>query len=144
MIFYLMGYWLRGCQYSHTGLKALCIALSVVSLFFFHSEVDIHYDSTYQGFWILYQVYSIALIVVMNNLFRLKIFQFPLLSSIGRDSMAYYCYHWILFHILVIIYDFPQNGISNYREFWTFTICSIIILPIIAYWRNLIKQRTIS
>jgi len=139
LIFYIMGYWLRNCQYSHLGIKVICLFFVIFSFAVFPSEVDIHFDTINQGFWLPYQVYSIAMIVILNNIFRLKMFQLPMFSSIGRDSMTYYCYHWLLFQIIAIVCDFPQNGIPNYREFWTLSISSIIILPIVAYWRKLIK-----
>lgn len=133
MVFYIAGFYLRNMQYHSKWVKiagALCFC---VSIFMFPSMVNIHMDTTVKGYWMVYVMGSIGSIIVLNNLFRLHVFQLPLLQSIGRNSMDYYCAHWILFYIVILIFDFPQDGSTNYTLLWILIISSAIILPTYSY-----------
>lgn len=133
LFFYLSGYYLRELQYNNIWVKMLGLAVALLVIFVFPSNVDLHTDMTFKGYWIAYVIGSLGTIIVLNNIFRWRLLQMPLLTSVGKNSMDYYCAHWILFYAVLTVYDFPRNGLPDYDKFWTIIIAGIIFLPIYNY-----------
>lgn len=70
----------------------------------------------------------------------MKFLQLPVLTCIGCNSMDYYCIHWILFYLTVIIIGVDATETENYTELYTLLFSSIIFLPAITYWHSLLKD----
>lgn len=137
ILFYLTGYYLKDKQYDRRTLIVSIIIFSLI-LAFIPSQIGFRNDRTICGYWVLGVIGSLAGIVIFNNLFKLRPFQLPVLTSIGRNSMDYYCAHWILFYLVCLILGFDnRNGLPNYDEFWKLLIASIIVLPSYSYWISL-------
>lgn len=139
MVFYISGIWMRERQYGKFTFMATTIFF-IMLVVLFPSDVDFRSDTTLSGLWGVYIVGSMAGIIVFNNLFRHKFFQLPALTSIGRKSMSYYCAHWILFSLTILIMGFSANGIPDYTKFWTLVFASILILPTYDYWLGCINE----
>jgi hypothetical protein len=136
LLFYVAGYYLRSIQYYK-------ITIIIASVVFFTitviepSFIGVRSDNVIQGYWILGIINSVAGIILFDNLFKIKFIQFPILTSIGRNSMEYFCAHWILFHIVAIIYKYGENVAPNYDELFTLLWASVIVLPCYQYWYKL-------
>ena len=144
LVFYLFGYYFRESQYKNKWVKFLGLLAALVAIIGIPSGVDLRTDTTYKGLWIIYIIGSVGSIIIINNLFRLRIFQFPILTSIGRESMEYYCAHWILFTIILLACQFPNNDIPNYTCFWTLLMFSILILPQYSWILHVIRTKKIE
>lgn len=141
MFFYLLGYKLQKAQYNKIIL-ILSIITFVSVLFLNPSFVDFRSDSTIYGNWTMFVIGSIAGIIIFNNIFKFKFLQLPEIVSIGQNSITYYCMHWILFEILEMVFRFNNNDkVANYTELYVLVLSAILILPITAYWRNLVLQK---
>lgn len=121
-------------QYDRRILISSIIIFGLI-LAFLPSQIGFRDDRTICGYWVLGVIGSLAGIVTFNNLFKLRFFQLPVLTNIGRTSMDYYCAHWILFYIVCILFEFNNsNALPNYDELWTLLLDSIIVLPCYSYW----------
>lgn len=94
-----------------------------------------------QYLWNLYRKskireYISQMCVIFNNLFKLKILQLPILTNVGKYSIDYYCAHWILFNVIVLIYSFRDQDIPNYYELYVLLAWSAIVLPSYSYWHE--------
>ncbi len=143
IVFYLAGLYLRDKQYD----KRIVVIAFVVFLFLqilTPSNVGLRDDVTIKGYWIVFVISSITGIIIINNLFKLRFFQLPVLTSIGRNSMDYYCFHWILFSFVCIIFRFDNSGVPNYRELYTLLAASILCLPCYSYWKSIIIKNNFT
>ena len=143
LLFYLSGCLLKRIQFCKSSLF-ISLLVSFFAIFLYPSHVDFRTGSILQGVWIMYVISSLALILLVNNLFAIKIFQISFLVNIGRNSLSYYCVHWILFEIVFMICDYAwlfDTGHTNYMAFWTLIICCVVFLPLYSYLANIIKLR---
>lgn len=138
-LFYLIGYYMRKKQYNKYTLIFAIFTFCVV-VYFVPSYVDFRSDATSRGYWITWVISSIAGIILVNNMFNFRILQLPILTSIGENSMEYFCSHWILFIIIKQIYYPNFQGIPCYDFLWKLVISCVLILPCYAYWKKLSKK----
>lgn len=138
--FFVMGYMLKQKQHEHK-VFILSFIVFVLCVAMLPSNVDFRVDVVTDGYWIVYFISSLAGIIVFNNIFRLDLLKFPALTSIGRNSLSYYCLHWILFNIVVVLYNFKPYSSPDYLILFTLITYSIVILPVIAHFTNFIKKK---
>lgn len=141
VVFYLAGAYLRDKQYNKSVvivsfLIFFALQILIPSNFDFRADVEVN------GYWMVYVISSLTGIIVINNLFKWKFLQLPFFTSIGRNSMDYYCFHWILFSIVCIIFRFNNNSVPNYRELYILLAASILVLPCYSYWKSIIRTST--
>ena len=141
VVFFLLGYKMKKCQYHKIDI-IFSTLIYLLIVFLCPSSVDFRSGETIAGFWFLYIVSSVAGIILVNNLFRLKIFQIPYIVSIGKHSLNYYCAHWVLFNATFVFFNINDKE-SNYHNLMILLASCIIILPTYSYWLDLMK-RTIS
>lgn len=140
VVFYLTGYWLRKLQYRHTALL-VALPVFILSVIFCPSYVDFRMGSVNSGYWAVFLVSSCSGIVIANNLFKWVPLQIPALTSIGRNSMYYYCAHWIVILAVCLASGFYINSTANYRELFLLLTAFTVVLPVYAYWVGLLKAR---
>lgn len=143
LLFYLSGCLLKRMQFRKSSLF-ISLLVSFCAIFVYPSHVDFRTGSVLQGVWIMYVISSLALIILVNNLFVIRFFQISFLVSIGRNSLSYYCFHWILFEIVFFICNYAwlfDTGHTNYMAFWTLIISCVAFLPLYSYLANIIKLR---
>ena len=138
--YYIAGYKLKEVQYNRYVFTISLIIYVLLSTLI-PSFVDFRSDRTIRGYWIIFIISSTAGIIVINNVFKLKIFQLPELCSIGLNSISYYCFHWINFYIVFILSKTNSSGSPNYDLLYKLVIGSILVLPILAYFRTLLIKK---
>lgn len=138
--YYVIGFKLKDVQYKRYIFGISLIVFILLSLLI-PSFVDFRSDRTIRGYWIFFIISSVAGIIAINNIFKYKIFQLPELCSIGMNSLSYYCLHWIVFYVVFILCNFKSSDIPNYDLLYELMFWSIIILPILTYFRSLIIKR---
>lgn len=139
LIFYLTGFFLKKYEDRKIVVFVSLLTYTIIQLTI-PSAVDFRCDNTYEGYWTTYIIASVAGIIVIDNLFKFKFLQLPVLTSIGRNSMEYYCLHWILFEVIQFR-CFRSIQEPNYDDLWTLIFYSVLILPCVSYWIKLCKQR---
>ena len=80
------------------------------------STVDIHGNEIVQGHYFLWWISSLSGIIVINNIFKFINLRF--LVVIGRNSMEYYVWHWII--MLALLFACYLMGIVH--TLWFFGI----------------------
>ena len=113
--FLVMGVFLRELQYDRRVFVVALVSFLAIKIFCL-STVDIHGNELTQGHYLLWWIASLSGIVVINNIFKFLNFRF--LAVIGRNSMEYYVWHWII--MLALLFACYLIGIVH--TIWLFGI----------------------
>lgn len=140
LLFYMIGIYMNKVQYKKLVLFIAIIIFVVISCTE-PSFVGFRSNEVIEGFWILGIVNSVAGIIIFNNIFRLSFLQLPVLTEIGRNSLDYYCSHWIVFSIVVNLYNIPDLTTANYNEFYLLLVACALVIPCYSYWRLLAIEK---
>lgn len=128
------GYRCKDLQYNK-GIFYACLGLLV----FITWSAPSHFDfremkniNSEQGNLLLFILSSIAACIVINYALKKisKHVHFNFLTRIGRESMIFYCIHWIvltIIHFSMIIPFQIENGLS---QFIVYTFSSLTIIPL--------------
>lgn len=106
IFYFICGYILKDLQYNRKAFIA-AIMLYVAGIVF-PSQVDMNRNELLCGSYFLWLVFSIGGCVVFDNVFGFVENKFCLpvqkfFESIGKNSMFYYCTHWIVLRAVAII-----------------------------------------
>ena len=134
LFFYLMGIKMRDIQFSRISLivSLLIVAITVITKPVYVSM----FSNTVQndGFYLLWFPFCLGGIVLINNLFKFlceKNVTFPIIQSIGLNSMTYYLLHFTvpIFICHLFIYRCPQG---DKWEFLCYLLISVsLVLPVL-------------
>ena len=93
--------------------------------------VDMRSNRLLYGNYYLWYFVALSGIIVINTIFRLVPYNISILNNIGKNSMAYYCIHWIIITICQIA--FILIGVDNYGYVFIFVsmLMSFTLIPII-------------
>lgn len=136
LLFYWLGDKCRSLQYNK-NIFFVAGSLYLVIFFVNHSMVDMRINSVISGNYLLYIIFALCGIVLMNNIAKL-IFSYlhanciiDKLCKIGSNSIVYYVCHWIVIVIADMILS--QMGVIKGDTIYiiTLTLSCIICLPII-------------
>lgn len=102
LAFYSLGHLLKTIQFN----KILFVTSLLVYIvhFFYISGIDVRQDYAEGAYpsYLLAVIYSLAGIIVINNIFKIFISRkIPLLTYIGKNSMIYYVTHYTTLCVLV-------------------------------------------
>lgn len=140
LVFFLSGDYLKDKQYEKKVFY-ISLVIYLVAVVFAPTTFEYRKGSINKGDWFIFVVSSIAGIITYINLFRLPVLRDMKISYISRNSMQYYCMHWVLFNIVCTIcgYQILENGspfgitfsqIPNYKMLCSLCISCIVCLPI--------------
>ena len=106
IFFFVCGYVMKNLQYNKKFFVATIILY--VAAMVFPSHVDMNRNELSCGSYFLWLVFSIGGCVVFDNVFGYVENKFCLpiqkfFESIGKNSMFYYCTHWIVLQVVSII-----------------------------------------
>ena len=113
--FLVMGAILREKQYNRRLFIIAMVSYLAIEIFCL-STVDIHGNEIVQGHYFLWWISSLSGIIVINNIFKFINLRF--LVVIGRNSMEYYVWHWII--MLALLFACYLMGIVH--TLWFFGI----------------------
>lgn len=139
LFFYSIGYNIRNLQY-----KNIIFIISIVGYFaiyiFSPSFVDMRSNKLICGNYLIWIIFSIMGIIVINNIFkRVRLINKFYLDEIGRNSIIYYVLHWIMLIVISIILN--ALGIEDkWNVFFIILVSCIVLLPLVTiYFRRYIK-----
>lgn len=148
--FFVIGNLMKDKQYESRVL-IVCIMIYAVAVIMMPSYYDFRKGSISNGYWVMWMVSSIAGIIVFNNFFKLKVFEPFILGLIGKYSMQFFCFHWVLFDLTCLIAGwqieegghvfgnlFPKG--TNYLELFVLCLSSAIILPLYTFFVQKLKN----
>lgn len=144
MAFYLIGIISSKRQYKKVWIA---ISLIVMTLIGFYTPTFVSmFSNTLQnnGCYLLWYPFCISGIILINNLFKFlhsKGLLFPILNTIGKDSMAYYLIHFSLPVLCCKLHLFKTpNG--NHWEFLCYLlVTTAVLLPLCAMMLSRTKLR---
>lgn len=132
LFFYTAGVMMKEKQF-HNSLIALSVVVVLVQLLVFHPGYMNFFTNNIvdSNSYLLMELYCLAAIVLMNNIFRSFIpKKMPLLTHVGRMSMVYYVEHYIALNAFCQIMD-KFNLLENSVQRFLITSCVIIASMII-------------
>lgn len=106
MFFYSVGYLLKEKQYLG-GVFLVSILIFVTISIFDFSVVGFKNDTLERGHYFVNKVDSVAGIIIINNIFKYlcKIYKFPILNYIGKNSMYFLILHFPIMTLSLILYS---------------------------------------
>lgn len=140
IVFYYGGYQLRELQYDKR-IITLAFVLYMATIVVLPSSVDFRTGVTTYGSWIIYLLSSFSGIIIINNLLKIKFLQIKFIKQIGKNSLSYFCFHWILFKLIDLSLGFANLHYNNYKELYALLVGSIFILPVYSYCIQFIKEK---
>lgn len=140
IIFFLCGHYLKEKQYEKR-IFYVALLVYLVAVIFAPTTFEYRKGSINRGDWFIFVISSIAGIITYINIFKLPLFRDMKISYLSRNSMQYYCMHWVLFNFVCVLFGFPilEKGrpfgdffspMANYQMLWTLVISCIVLLPI--------------
>ena len=141
MAIYAFGFMTKDFFKSGGGLftKVSFGLIFTLSIYIDSSSVEIRSNSC-SSFCLPWFLFSYIACMFLLRIFDLKHLAIPLIEQIGRNSMTYYVWHWILLNITSILY-YGLGGKNN-KVLWGLMVMSCIVsLPLIQYikTKNIIK-----
>lgn len=139
LLFYRAGYMLKNAQYKADvfWISVLCvivISLLVPAQFDFRA---ISGDKSSKGDFVIFVIYSISACVVINNIFRYLYSKcdIKILTKIGKDSMFYYCIHWIILLFLNLYFGYFDIQLG-WEQFALYIMGLVVLLPFFKKYQN--------
>jgi len=129
LFFYWVGYMLKDILYSKaTGI--CCCVLYLLLILLFPTYVDMRSNTVGHGIYAVWIINSILGFIAW--IFFFSNISLGGVTYIGRHSMTYYVWHWVVFGFLqVILVILGFDDVSGFSRFWLFAIVTVIILSII-------------
>lgn len=152
IIFFLSGHYLKEKQYEKR-IFYVALLVYIVAVLFAPTTFEYRKGSINRGDWFVFVVSSIAGIITYINIFRFPLFRNMKISYLSRNSMQYYCMHWVLFNIVCTIFGYSilEKGrpfgdffspITNYSMLWTLVVSCMIFLPIYDLIVKFLKKKS--
>ena len=141
--FFIMGYMLKTTQFSR--IFFVIASILYLATLFFPSAVDMFPNKLMHGEYFLWLVGSIAGCILFNNVFaflkngRLKIFAF-----VGRNSMLFYCFHWVILTIANLIKKLSAIEMSGQALFFYYLGSITVFFVIFFSVRHGITKRNVN
>lgn len=128
LAFYSLGYIIRQAQYK---IPIVFLAFCIYAYFGISglTIVDMRSNHLIRGIYAIYPLWALSGIVLMNNIF--KHIRIKPIEHIGKDSMDYYVYHWIVITILSIIFMFFHIPVVGLQSLLIISISLCCILPLL-------------
>ena len=140
MFFYGLGYTMRTRQYDkHIFWLSIVIFLLA---YIYPSNLSFKANRMLWGSYPLFLIYASAAIVMFNNLAKIIGRNVWLLTSMGRDSMYWYCAHWMLLLAIRFVFDrfFPLlDGLSGVLLTFITLMFLLAIMRPVAYSAHIKK-----
>lgn len=144
MAFYSLGHLMRQVQY-HKAVVVLAFCVYVYFGISGLSLVDVRSHHLIRGVYVLYSLWALSGIILMNNIFRH--IRIKSIERIGEGSMDYYVYHWVLITILFIVFKGIQIPTTGMQALLIVSVSLCCILPLMnellqksdQYWKKTVK-----
>ena len=131
-LFLLAGFYMKEKQYRNEYLF-----LSIILFIFFFTKyecrVGMFDNRLIVGDYFGWYLSSISAIIVFNNLFRTveKIRWVKVLNHVGKNSMSYYCTHWVLITITESVLSNVSEAITPIIKLVVCCVLCTLILPVL-------------
>ena len=132
IFFYGLGYSMRTRQYDK---RVFWVAIIIFLLAYaYPSHVGFKTNKLLLGVYPLHLIYSAAAIIMFNNIAKYIGRSVWPLTQIGRESMYWYCVHWVLLLAIKLFYNnfFPDLGVLPFAllTFGTLMFVLTILYPL--------------
>lgn len=134
--FYVSGYLLKESQYQ----RKMFVMSIVVYMFalIIPSFVDVNRNHLEYGWYLSWMISAIAGCVLFNNLFRAikSNILFDLFEKIGRNSMVFFCSHWIVLTVTDIFLQMFQIGCWGEKRLIVYFSVALLFICIVLFYKR--------
>jgi len=137
LAYFSLGNMMRQVQYH----KAVAVVALCVYVYFGISGltiVDIRANHLIRGVYAIHPIWAVSGIVLINNIF--KYIRIKPIEHIGKDSMDYYVYHWVLITIVFIALKSIQIPTTGSHSLLIVSVCLCCILPFMNHLLQIMNQ----
>ena len=93
--------------------------------------VDMRTNKLLYGNYYLWYFIALSGIIAINTVFRLIPYNITILNYIGKNSMAYYCIHWIIITLCQIAFLLSGIDSHGYMFFFVSMLVCFILIPFV-------------
>lgn len=139
LFFLAAGHFLKDKQFKLPFLIASIvtfIAIYAVN----NPQVDMHLHHVSGGSYFLWLPASLAGIVILDHIARIRLLEKTRLQLIGKDSMTYYVWHWLVIVCVSIVVKRVLPDASTELKIALYTIACVIILPLTVFIQKHLKS----
>jgi peptidoglycan/LPS O-acetylase OafA/YrhL len=139
LFFLAAGHFLKDKQFKLPFLIASIvtfIAIYAVN----NPQVDMHLHHVSGGSYFLWLPASLAGIVILDHIARIRLLEKTKLQLIGKDSMTYYVWHWLVIVCVSIVVKRVLPDASTELKIALYTIACVIILPLTVFIQKHLKS----
>ena len=139
MLFFVIGYKFR-CFSPNKITIIILLAGYTCLMIFSPSVVNMRTGILEMGVFLFWAPTALMGIFTINGIFKLIFTKSNILSTIGSQTMPYYCMHWCVI-VAVSVFFKNEPGSPNIYFLCTLLLANLLILPIVTY---LIKKSRFS
>ena len=129
LFFLAAGHFLKDKQFKLPILIAAIVTFIAVYAVDF-PQVDMHLHQIFSGTYLLWLPASLAGIVILDHIAKIRLVEKIRLQVIGKDSMAYYVLHWLVIVCASIVVKRIWPEASPALKVALYTIACVITLPL--------------
>lgn len=126
LTYFGFGFILKDFKINNPYVIITLTALWISSIIYFPNMIDMRGNSLNSGYYILSFPQNLLGILAINSLFEKLQIKCNILSNIGKNSMGYYCIHWIILITTRIFF-------KGYTYLIITIFCCLIFLPLSIY-----------
>lgn len=92
-----------------------------------------YHNKVIEGYYFIWPLLALCGVVSINNFMKImsKIYSFPILQFVGRNSFVFFSTHFIIGNLDYIL--FRQFGIiDTYQQLFVYLLSYIILLPLLS------------
>lgn len=139
LFFLAAGHYSKDLQFKRPVLIAAIITFIAIYAFD-NPQVDMHLHQVSSGTYLLWLPASLAGIVILDHIAKIRLLEKTRLQVIGKDSMTYYVLHWLVIVCVSIVVKRILPDASVELKIALYTIACVIILPFTVFVQKRIKS----
>ena len=139
LFFFAVGHYSKDLQFKRPVLITAIvtfIAIYAVST----PQVDMRLHQVSSGLYLLWFPASLAGIVILNRIAKIRLLEKTRLQVIGKDSMTYYVLHWLVIVCASIVIKRVIPDASCEMKIALFTISCAVFLPLAVFVHKRLKS----
>ena len=139
LFFLAAGHFLKDKQFKRPVLIAAIVTF--IAIFASNNpQVDMRLHHVSSGLYFLWFPASLAGIVILDHIAKIRLLEKIRLQAIGKDSMTYYVLHWLVIVCVSIVVKRVLPDASTELKIALYTFACGIILPLTVFIQKRIKS----
>jgi len=140
LFFFAAGHFSKDLQFKRPVLIAAIVAFIAIYAVDY-PQVDMHLHQVFGGTYLLWLLASLAGIVILNHIAKIRLLEKTRLQVIGKDSMTYYVLHWLVIVCASIVVKRVLPEASCELKIALYTIACAVFIPLASVFYKRVSKR---